>query len=200
MFRRCVMVFAVVLFPIGVIAACSDPPAKPAPAIAGNAPLPNVSGSSGEGGTDASSASTDGGDGGVCTDVTATGVLVDRTGVVGDPPVATGGTIVDGTYDLTQYTVYVGASGVGGPTGITAKATIRIAGGKIGEDIQIGGTGKTTTETTTSSVYTVTGATFAETVLCPAGGGGLQLQFTAADPILTLTDTTVKEAFTFTKR
>ena len=46
----------------------------------------------------------------------------------------------------------------------------------------------------------MTGATFAETDLCPTGGGGRQLQFTAADPLLTLTDATSKEAFTFTKR
>ena len=133
-------------------------------------------------------------------DIVSTGQLVDRTGINGDPPVALGGTILNGTYDLTQYSVYVGTAGAAGPTGITAKATLRIAAGKADEIIEIGGTGKTTTVATRSSVYSVTGATFAETDLCPTGGGGRQLQFTAADPLLTLTDPTSKEAFTFTKR
>lgn len=194
-------VFVVVLLQAGVVVACSAPPAKPGPAVVGNASVPNIGGGTSEGGIDGGTdADTDSGDGGVCNDVVLSGVLIDRTGVMGDPPVSTGGTLVDGTYDLTQYTVYVGVAGVAGPTGITAKATIRIAGGKLDQHTQIGGTGKTTTETTSTSTVVATAATLAETDLCPATGGARQLQFTAADPILTITDPTAKEAFTFTKR
>jgi hypothetical protein len=200
--RRFALVLAVVLVQVGVVAACSDPAPKPAPSVSGSTSPPNISGGGGEGGADSGrdGGAPDGGDGGICTDVTIRGALVDRTGVVGEPPVATGGTIADGSYDLTQDTVYVGAGGVGGPTGITIKATIRIAGGKLDEHFQIGGTGKTTTETTTSSLYTATGATLAATRICPAGTGGKQFQFTAVDTVLTLTDVALKEAFTFTKR
>jgi hypothetical protein len=202
--RRGAFLFAVVLVQVGVVAACSDPAPKPGAAVVGNTPTPNIAGGSSEGGADSGTEGgktvVDSGDGGVCNDVAITGVLVDRTAVVGEPPVATGGTIADGIYDLTLDTVYVGAGGVGGPTGITVKATLRIAGGKLDEHIQIGGTGKTTTDTTSSSVFTATGATLAATDICPAGGGGKQLQFTALDTSVTLTDVTLKEAFTFTKR
>ena len=166
MSRRCASVLAVVLVQIGVVAACSDPAPKPTPAVTGTTPLPNINGGGGEGGADSGTdgGRHDGGDGGVCSDIPLNGALVDRTGVVGEPPVAPGGTIADGTYDLTQDTVYVGAGGVAGPTGITAKATIRIAGGKLDERIQLGGTGKTATETISSIIFSVTGATLAASV------------------------------------
>jgi hypothetical protein len=182
-----------------VAAACSDPATKPGPAVVTG--TPPVTGGGGGGGSDGG---TDGGDAGddagVCTDLANTGTLVDRTGVQGDPPTSTGGTVVDGTYDLSAYTVYVGTSGVAGPTGITAKASIRIGAGKIDEVLELGGTGKTTTTTATRSGYAASGATFAETQLCPATGAGAQLQFTASDTLLVLTDLSTKEAFTFTKR
>ena len=205
MSRRHAFVIATViqLGALALMGACSDPPAKPGPAVAGTGTGTGGGGGGGGGGAEGGVV-LDGGrdarEGGVCNDVVNTGQLVDRTGINGDPPVATGGTITDGTYDLTIYSVYVGTAGTAGPTGITAKATLRIAAGKIDEIIEIGGTGKTTTVATRSSVYSVTGATFAETDLCPTGGGGRQLQFTAGDPLLTLTDPTSKEAFTFTKR
>lgn len=205
MSRRQAFLLAAVLLNGGAVAlvgACADPEHKPAPAVPGM--TTGSSGGGGGGGGGEGGVGVDGGfdagEGGVCNDVVQTGQLIDRTAISGDPPVATGGTIVDGTYDLTEYSVYVGTAGSPGPTGITAKETARIAGGKIDEIREIGGTGKTTTVTTTSSVYSVTGATFAETDVCPTGGGGRQLQFTANDPQLILTDLTTKEAFTFAKR
>jgi hypothetical protein len=160
-------------------------------------PVVSGGGGGGDGGTTTTEA---GADGGVCSELANTGQLIDRTGVQGDPPTATGGTVVDGNYDLTAYAVFVGTSGVAGPTGITAKASIRIGAGKVDEIIELGGTGKTTTTTITRSAFSASGATFAETQLCPATGAGAQLQFTAQDTILTLTDLSTKEAFTFTKR
>ena len=183
----------------GIVAACSDPPQKPGTAVVSGTPVVAAGGggASGDGG---SSAGEGGDDGGVCTDLANTGQLVDRTGVQGEPPTSTGGTVVDGNYDLTAYAVYVGASGVAGPTGITAKASLRIGAGKVDEIIEVGGTGKTTTVKSARSAYSASGATFAETQLCPATGAGAQFQFTAQDTILTLTDLSTKEAFTFTKR
>ena len=205
MLRRQAFFIAAVLLQVGAVAlvgACADPEKKPAPAEPGM--TTGSSGGGGGGGSEGGAATTDGGfdagEGGVCNDLVNSGQLIDRTGVSGDPPVATGGTVVDGTYDLNAYSVYVGTAGAPGPTGITAKSTIRIAAGKIDQIIELGGTGKTTTVTTMSSAYSVTGATLAETDLCPTGGGGRQLQFTANDPQLILTDLTTKEAFTFAKR
>jgi hypothetical protein len=205
MSRRHAFVIAAVLVQVclvGLVGACADPEVKPAPAQPGSMSSGGAGGGGGggaEGGT-VTEGGFDAGEAGACNDLVNTGTLVDRTGVNGDPPVSTGGTVVDGTYDLNAYAVYVGTAGAAGPTGITAKSTIRIAAGKIDQILELGGTGKTSTVTTMSSVYTATGATFAETDLCPTGGGGRQLQFTASDPQLTLTDLSSKEAFTFAKR
>jgi hypothetical protein len=198
---RRVLFLTIVLVPMGVVVACSDPETRPPPAVQGNtAPPPTGGGSGAETGTLVDGASLDGGEAGVCNDVVVTGGPVDRVAINLDPPVSTGGTIVDGTYDLTDYTVYVGISGVGGPTGITAQATIRIGGATIDEHLQIGGATQAVTDTTTSSQFSVTGATFAETQLCPNAGAAEALQFTFNDPILVLTDPINKEAFTYTKR
>ena len=183
----------------GIVAACTEPTDRPATAVVAGNP-PQVSGGGGGGGGDGGSGEGGGADGGVCTDLVNSGTLVDRTGVQGDPPTSLGGTVIDGDYDLSSYSVYVGVAGVAGPTGITAKATIRISGSNIDEIMELGGTGKTTTTTASRSAFSASGATFAETQLCPSTGAGRQLQFTATDPVLTLTNTTTKEAFTFTKR
>lgn len=201
MLRRAALVVVFALLPLGVLAACSDPAKKPAPAEPGNPPPPTLGGGPGEGGTDAQAdAARDAGDGGVCNDVPLGGNVIDRIAVASDPPVATGGTVVDGLYDLTDYTAYLGPTGVAGPTGIVAKASIRILGTKFDELYQFGGTGKPTTTTRTASTYSATGATVASTQLCPALGSGKQRQFTSNPPLLVLTDLVTKEAFTFTKR
>lgn len=201
MLRRAVLALSVALLYAGAFAACSDPPAKPGAAIPGSTPSGGGSGGGGgsgaDSGLDADSAATDGG---ACNDVDNKGVLVDRVAVLGDPPVAMGGTIATGEYDLTSYTVYVGATGVSGPTGITAKASVRVGASAFDEALELGGTGKTATTSTVSSKYTASGATLAMTELCPSAGVGRQVQFTSTDTSLTLTDLTSKEAFTFVKR
>ena len=181
------------------LGACSDPAPKPGTAITMGTP-PGASGGGGGGDGGPATAGDSGTDGGVCTELLLTGSLIDRTAVQGDPPVSTGGTVVDGIYDLSLYSVYVGASGVAGPTGITTKATLQITAGKIDEVIELGGTGKTNTTTSSRSAYSASGVTFAQTQLCPTTGAGKQVQFTAVDATLTFTDLTTKETFTFTKR
>jgi hypothetical protein len=184
------------------VTACKQDDPKPGYAGDGTPGGPVPIGST-EGGVD-SAIATDGavgdaGEAGVCSDITLTGVLVDRIAIAGDPPVSTGGTIVDGTYDLTLYQAYVGTSGVGGPTGLTARSSLRITAGKIDQIIETGGSTPTTT-LVTRSTYNATGTTFASTELCPATGGGGQLQYTASDPSLILRDPVTKEEFTFAKR
>jgi len=201
--RRVMLVFVSAFLAFGAAGACSsDPPKRPPYAGDGvpSPPLPTGGGVEGgaEGGVDAGD-SGDAGDAGACNSVVLTGTLVDRIGVVGDPPVSSGGIVADGNYDLTLYTVYVGAGGVGGPTGLTARSTIAIAAGKIEQVLETGGSSPLTT-VRSKSAYNATAATFATTELCPNVGGGAQRQFTATDLQLVLTDLVTKEAFTFVKR
>lgn len=193
-----------VLLAGGAASACSsDAPKRPDYAGEGRSPVPIPVGSSEggvEGGADAGdSGSRDGGDGGVCSEIALTGTLVDRVGVIGDPPVSSGGPVADGTYDLTLYSVYVGNGGVAGPTGLTARSTIRVAAGKLEQVLEIGGSSPVKT-TRSKGAYTAAGATLAISEFCPNLGGGSQRQFTANDPQLILTDLVTKEAFTFVKR
>jgi hypothetical protein len=195
------LAFLGVFLILGGAAACSSKESRPGPAGDGTATVPNNAGNT-EGGASSGDSAVDTGvadSGAACNDVVLTGVLIDRIGVNGDPPVGVGGTVVDGTYDLTGYSVYVGVGGVAGPTGISARGTIRIAGGKLDEITELSGSGPTT-QVRKSSGYNAAAATFATTESCPSVGGGSQRQFTAADPLLTLTDPVTKEAFTFTKR
>lgn len=194
------MVFLPVVGSASVVA-CSDPPEKPPVGGGGPPILPGGGGiPTGEGGVprDGGDGGRDGGEGGVCNDLVNAGQVIDRVGIVGEPPVARGGVVADGTYSLTDYTVYVGAGGIGGPTGLTAKATIRITGTKLEELFESGGSGNPSVRTTTSG-FSAAGATFAITGSCGVLGTR-QFQFTSNDPVLTLTDLASKEAFTFTKR
>lgn len=195
---RSVVVLALAALPVAIIS-CSDPPPKPAAGQGSSNPVGGGGGGggSGEGGID-SGAGIDAGDGGVCNDLVNVGQTIDRVGILGDPPVAKGGVIADGTYVLTEYAAYVGAGGVAGPTGITGKATLRIQEGKLDELIEYGGSGNPSARSA-SSAYTPTAATFATTELCPTTAGRTR-QFTSNDPVLVLQDLTTKEAFTFTKR
>jgi hypothetical protein len=48
-----------------------------------------------------------------------------------NPPASTGGTVVDGTYNLSAYTVYTGPGGASGPGGLTLQSIVRIQGNAI---------------------------------------------------------------------
>lgn len=104
-------------------AACKEDPQRPpaagdlpqAPPMGGGA-----GGGGGEGGVDAGD--DDAGDAGACTVLPNEGVIVDQNGIVGDAPTGSGGTIQEGTYELTAANVYVGAAGIPGPTGQVVQA------------------------------------------------------------------------------
>ena len=195
--------FVGVFVSAGALAACRHELSKPGYGVDGtpNGPPPSAGGEGGvvEGGVDAGDSGAADADAGACNSILLTGTLVDRVGVVGDPPVSSGGIVVDGDYDLTSYSVYVGAGGVAGPTGITARSTLRIAAGKIDQVLETAGSSPLFTRRSKSS-YSAVAATFATTELCPNLGGGAQRQFTSSAATLVLTELTTKEAFTFLKR
>ena len=200
--RRVSVVLLSVFLAVGAVSACSSDEKKPPYAGDGvpTTPLPtgNTEGGA-DTGTDAGDAGRDAKDGGACSDLTLTGTLVDREAFIGDPPVSNGGVVVDGVYDLTRYLVYVGPGGVAGPTGLTARSSLRIAAGKIDQILETGGSSPLTT-VVSRSTYTAVAATFVTTELCPNAGGGTQRQFTATGSQLVLTDLVTREAFTFVKR
>lgn len=204
--RRVSVVVLSVFLAVGAVTACSsDGPNRPAFAGDGTPMTPVPTGNtdggleSGKDAGDSGRDAGDAGDAGACNDLTLTGMLVDRVGVVGEPPVSSGGIVIDGNYDLTSYVVYVGAGGVAGPTGLTARATIRVAAGRLDQILETGGSSPLTT-VRSRSTYSASAATFVTAEQCPNLGGGMQRQFTATGVQLVLTDLVTKEALTFVKR
>lgn len=189
---------AILLFPIAASYACSSEPNRPPPAGQGSAGPPSAVGvvGSNEGGASDAGAEADAA---ACNAIENNGVVVDRVGVSGDPPVSNGGTIADGRYDLTAYNVYVGIGGITGPTGVTARSSLTILNGRVEQVLEVGGN-TANKEVRTVQSYATTGATMLLTNICPASGSAQQLAYTANDVTLTLTDPVAKEAFVFTKR
>ncbi|HSO31154.1 MAG TPA: hypothetical protein VLT33_01525 [Labilithrix sp.] len=189
-----------------VAIACAKEIEKPNGYAVVNTPTPPNPGADTEGGFPDSStkkdSGLDSGDGGVCNDLVPAGSGVDEIAIAADPPASTGGTVVDGTYDLKDYVIYVGISGVVAPLGISARMTIRIAGtGKTIDKVsEVTNAGVTPTPALTSSTYSTVGSAFATTEVCP-GTSSKTWQFTSNSlNQIVLTDPSTREAFTFLKR
>jgi hypothetical protein len=182
-----------------LVFACSSDPKKPPPASDGT-----FGGGGGGGGVSEAGGGEggiDGGvDGGVCTVLPNTGVLVPKLGVAQDPPPQTGGTIADGTYDLKDVAVYLGATGVGGPTGLEYKESIRITGGTLERvrDVKNGNTNKTSS-TDEAFHFAASQNNFALAMVCPLNTAALPDQYTATDIQLTILESLTKEVFVYQK-
>jgi hypothetical protein len=144
----------------------------------------------------------DAGDGGACNNLAVVGNAIDKIALASDAPAALGGVLVDGIYDLNDYSYYVGISGTVQPLGITARRTIRVDGtAKTIEDVfEITSTGMPSTTTLTSSAYNIAGSALATSGICPAGGGKTWQYTSNALNQIVLTDTGTREGFTFLKR
>lgn len=105
-----------------------------------------------------------------CTPIALTGVVVDEQGTDGNVPNGNGGTIADGTYNLTQVARYVGATGgIGvGPTGNTYQETIQITNGTTFERVRVVASNATTgTEARYAGVMVATSPNVSVTFSCP---------------------------------
>ena len=190
------------LLGVSLVAACKEDEPLPPPAGDGQAYGPSPGGASvgSEAGTNTEGGATfDAGDGSVCNAIALTGLVIDRVGRNEELPISTGGIVSDGRYDLTDYVVFVGLGGIGGPTGVTGQASLVVNAGRIEEAIKFGGN-TPATEQRTLAAYTAAGSTLSLTNICPSNGGTNQVQFSASETQLVLRDTVTKEAFTFTKR
>ncbi len=147
------------------VAACSSSSPGNSPGDAGSdaADATHGDGSGGdaalvEAGDDAGG-SGDAADGGACNALVNSAQAVTIQQVAMDPPSPTGGTIADGTYDLTAVAIYTGPNGPSGPSG-TSQTTIAIAG----DTIQVVGNGQPERRTVTLATM---GSTFTATDTCP---------------------------------
>ena len=205
--RRVAVVVLGGLLAVAAIA-CTKEIEKPNNYAETNTSKPPTAGGDTEGGfpdssaADSGRAGGDGGDGGACTDLVPVGSPVDKIALASDPPASTGGTVVDGTYDLKDYTIYVGISGVVAPLGITARMTVRIDGTAktIARVSELTTAGNPSTTAPSSSTFSTAGSAFATTDVCPLGGGK-SWQFTSngLNQII-LIDPGTREALTFLKR
>jgi hypothetical protein len=180
-------------------ACSSEAPKRPAVLTDGTGG-PTVSGGSGGGDAGPSDAGVvDSGDGGACTDLETSSVEVDQNAVTGDVPAGTGGTITDGEYDLTDATVYVGVSGLPGPTGTRYRETLRITGTKLERVLVITTSAGATSTTASSGLLMPSGTSATIALTCPAG---LQetVTYSATATGLTLSNLVTKESFVFSKR
>jgi hypothetical protein len=148
------------------VAACSGSSSGNAP---GDGGIDGADAAAGDGsGGDAAPAEA-GGDGGGSSDAaadagacntlvnSAQSVMVQQVAM--DPPSPAGGTILDGTYDLTAVAIYTGPNGPSGPSG-SSQTTISISGATI----QVVTSGQPDRQTVTLATQ---GSAFTATDTCP---------------------------------
>jgi hypothetical protein len=178
-----------------VTGACNNDEPKRPPVYTGGSATPGIGG----GGS-----ATDGGllesgtgaDGGVCTDLADTGVDVDQTAVADDLVAGTGGTVTDGTYNLTEARVYVGAAGTPGPTNVVYKESIRITAPNFERVVVFTSSAGSTSEIRSSGTFTQNGTTGVITLSCPSVNTE-QVTYTAAANTLTISNVVTKESFVY---
>lgn len=198
--------FCLSLFLVGSLAifACQEDEKRPPAASDTGGPNVGSGGgsSNGEGGvTDSGGVVDSGSDAGTaCNDLVNTDIAVEQNRVVGDPPTGTGGSIADGTYDLTLAEVYVGASGTPGPSGVTYKGVLRLTNGKLERiTAMTPNQGASPIVSTTYGDLVAGGSTFTVTQSCPVPFQD-QYTYSVVSNKLNITSLITKESFTFTPR
>ena len=198
---------AVTLFLVAsvtVLACQEDEKRPPAAGDLGNSPTGGGTGGGNGGNRDGGGNEGGGGDGGdggsACNALTNDANVVDQNRVTGDPPTGTGGTIPDGTYELTQAQVYVGAAGTPGPSGVTYKGVLRLTNGKLERVTEMTpNQGSSPIESRTFGDLVAGGSSFTVTQTCPAPFQD-QYTYSVVTNTLNITSLITKESFTFTAR
>lgn len=189
-------IFAVAATVLGLAAACSDDPPSRPPVTEDGTP----SGSAGSGGG-APATPGDGGssDAGACTDLAATGAqIAQQVTNIDGPPLGAGGTVVDGTYDVTDSTFYGGALALPGPSGASYQGSIRITGPKFERHLVFRNTAGAVIENVVRGTI-ATGDASVITLDCPVAAQE-QITYTATTTSLTIANLVTKEALGFTKK
>jgi hypothetical protein len=178
--------------------ACGDDPKRPAPGIEGRY-QPGNAAAGGGGSTDGGVAdASDGGDAGACTNLSNTGTVVDLNAVNDDLPPGTGGTVLDGTYDIVEARLYQGLAGVPGLTGTTYQGSIRITGPTF-ERVVIVRTAAGPSETRSTGTFAASGTSATIGLTCPVAAQE-QLAYSVLNNSLTLSNHATKESFVFARQ
>jgi len=120
-----------------------------------------------------------------------TGNYIPQVAATGTPPTPGGGTIVDGTYDLTKDDLYPPSP----PSTFSIKETIRLTGDVLEE----AGIAETSTTTTYYRyTFTTSGTQWTLTNVCPPAAPLAPTGYTATDTTLLMFNN--GEVLTFTKR
>ena len=156
------------------------------------------SGGTGDGGT-SEAGPTDAGDGGTCTDLANTGFVVDEDVVNDDLPAGTGGTITDGTYDITSVRLHQGAAALPGPTGNSYQGAIRVTGPTYERVVVFKSSAGAGSEVHSSGTFTPTGINATIALTCPSASQE-QVTYSVLNDTLTVSNLVTKASFVFTKR
>lgn len=186
------LVAALSLALVASAAACSS---DDRPAASGASSSSSSSGASGGGRDGSTDAATDGGDGGeggvACGTLVPAKAKVMATYVAGTTPDDTGGTIADGTYDLTGLEVYLGTPEQGsadaGPVDgeeNSAQATFTFTGGALVQAKESTTGGVLTPLAVVTAAARVEGGAFVTDQKCP-GTISQSTPFTAAGTSVT---------------
>jgi hypothetical protein len=193
--RRPLSLLAFALVMASAFAACSDDPKRPPHAADPSVQpgTPASGGGGGEAGTrDSATPTQDGAT--LCHDRQLTGIEVQETGVAGDPPAGTGGTLAEGNYDLIEAQKFVG-TGTPGATGVTYRASIRITGQLLDRYVRQSGAN----DKIVRGTFAQTGASITFNATCPTQSQE-QLTYTVTSNNLTLTDVIARTSWTFVKK
>lgn len=196
-----VILFALALAFVAVSGtACSDDPKRPAVLTDGPArPGIGAGGGTDDGGSSEAGPTTDAGDGGTCTDLENTGFVVDESVVNDDLPAGTGGTVADGTYDITGVRLHQGAGALPGPTGNSYQGSIRVTGASYERVVVFKSSAGAGSEIRSTGTLTPSGINATIALTCPSPTQE-QVTYSVMNDTLTVSNLVTKASFVFTKR
>ena len=127
----------------------------------------------------------DTGPGGPCNNLTNTATEANQSTVKGNAPAATGGTIADGTYFLSEFILYdpTGTDEAPSPSGLNVTMSIK---GTAMDSIQ---TLPDSSSQTFAETFVTNGTKLQRTLSCPKAGPDLEAVYTVAGNKLTIYET-----------
>jgi hypothetical protein len=182
------------------LAACASDPVRP-PNEGDRKSGPTGTGGGSGGGTKDGGTTPDTDSGlGTCTDLTNKGAVVDENAIAGDF-VGTGGAILDGTYDVIEARLYLGAgsTAVPGPTNRSYKGTIRVEGTTY-ESVLVTQTGGVDApEVRTKGTLTADGTSAATLALSCPSASQERLNYSVSGTGLTLSNAASRVTFVYAR-